>query len=81
VPDAVVRRARDILRGLENGRLPAGDGALAPRRRAASDSQLDLFADRAQRLRRELAAIDVNALTPLDALTRLHELALLAREG
>jgi len=81
VPDDVVRRARDILRGLEKGKLPAGGATVAQRRRAANDEQLDLFADRAQRIRRDLASIDVNALTPLDALTRLHELVLLAREG
>jgi len=81
VPEAVVLRARDILRGLENGKSPLGAQLSAPRRRAGNDNQLDLFADRAQQLRRELAALDVNALTPLAALTRLHELALLAREG
>jgi len=81
VPDTVVKRARDILRGLENGKAPGGGITAGPRRRQASDDQLDLFADRAQQLRRELARVDVNALTPLDALGKLHELALLAREG
>jgi DNA mismatch repair protein MutS len=81
VPDAVVKRARDILRGLEDGKSPAGTPSPVKGRRAAAVAQLDLFADRAQQLRRELAAIDVEKLTPLEALTRLHELALLAREG
>ena len=81
VPDAVVKRARDILAGLEEGKSPAGTPPPAQRRRAAAAAQLDLFADRAQHLRRELAAIDVEKLTPLEALTRLHELTLLAREG
>jgi len=80
VPDQVVKRARDILAGLEEGKSLAGSSPPGQRRRAAATAQLDLFADRAQQLRRELAAIDVEKLTPLEALTRLHELALLARE-
>jgi DNA mismatch repair protein MutS len=79
VPEAVVRRARDILRGLEEGR-PLG-GSSSTQARARNDAQLDLFADRGQRLRRELAELDPDALSPLQALTKLHELALLAREG
>ncbi|MBM4245980.1 MAG: DNA mismatch repair protein MutS [Deltaproteobacteria bacterium] len=80
VPDQVVKRARDILAGLEEGKSLAGASPPGQRRRAAAAAQLGLFADRAQQLRRELAAIDVEKLTPLEALTRLHELALLARE-
>ncbi|MEW6271222.1 MAG: DNA mismatch repair protein MutS [Thermodesulfobacteriota bacterium] len=79
VPDAVVRRARDILRGLEEGKGLGPSGAA--RTRARNEAQLDLFADPAQRLRRELAELDPDALSPLQALTKLHELALLAREG
>jgi hypothetical protein len=40
-----------------------------------------LFGPREQRLRDELSAIDVERLTPLDALTRLHALVELARRG
>ena len=42
--------------------------------------QLALFAAREQGLREELRQLDVDRLTPLDALTRLHALVALARK-
>jgi DNA mismatch repair protein MutS len=80
VPLPVIARAKEILRNLEQGelndlgqpRLAQGDGA--------PSGQLALFAARERSLREELARIEVNQLTPLDALTRLHALVELARK-
>ena len=69
LPKAVVQRAREVLLDLEtapaNGHAPV---SAAP--------QLSLFAATApdDGLRGELAALDMDAMTPLDALTRLYEL-------
>ncbi len=75
LPKAVVQRARELLHELEtgNGAAPA----------AASAAQLSLFAAAPpdDGLRREVADIDVDAMTPLEALTRLYELRDRAREG
>jgi len=80
VPLPVIARAKEILHNLEQGelndlgqpRLAQGDGA--------QSGQLALFAARERGLREELARLDVNQLTPLDALTRLHALVELARK-
>jgi DNA mismatch repair protein MutS len=67
LPKAVVQRARDVLHQLET-QDSAPNGAVAP--------QLSLFAATPpdDGLRRELAGIEVDAMTPLEALTRLYEL-------
>jgi DNA mismatch repair protein MutS len=70
LPKAVVQRAREVLYELET---QATNGAT---RRAAAVPQLSLFASTPpdDGLRRELAELDVDSLTPLEALTRLYEL-------
>ncbi|MGH7788884.1 MAG: DNA mismatch repair protein MutS, partial [Candidatus Binatia bacterium] len=80
VPEPIVERARQILHNLEQNELTeAGQPRLA-RRDDGRDAQLALFAAPDDRLRAELAAIDVDRLAPLDALTRLHELVQRARK-
>jgi DNA mismatch repair protein MutS len=86
VPADVIARAKQILANLERGeldesgrpRLAVGGSAAAD---AAAGDQLGLFAARDRGLSEELAAIDINALTPLDALTRLHALVERARNA
>ncbi len=81
LPPPVIQRAQEILRNLEQGELnEAGQPRLAQRDGAAS-TQLALFAAREQHLRDELGQIDVDRLTPLEALTRLHGLVELARKS
>jgi DNA mismatch repair protein MutS len=72
VPDAVVRRARELLTALEAGELgrDAGDG---------SSTQLPLFASPEQRLVQELAGLEPDRMTPLDALALLAQLVQTAR--
>ena len=77
VPAEVVERARGLLHQLEAGKGPAEIAGCEEPRPVAG--QLDLFGDASAALRRELAALDVDAMTPLEALTRLHALVERAR--
>jgi DNA mismatch repair protein MutS len=74
VPEPVVARARALLAGLETGTGPA---ARAPEPPAA---QLGLFASGEERLRRELAGLDPDRLTPIEALAVLARLVEAARK-
>jgi DNA mismatch repair protein MutS len=75
LPRAVVARAQELLAELETH---PGHTSVA---RAESLPQLPLFGQAEEELRRELAALDPNALTPLEALQRLYELSERARRG
>ena len=81
VPAPIIGRAREILANLERDELTAGGEArLAVGNGAASGAaQLGLFAAADDRLRDELAAIEIDQLTPIDALNRLHQLIARAR--
>jgi DNA mismatch repair protein MutS len=73
VPAPVVTRARELLHGLEAG---DGPGARSP---AAPAAQLQLFAAPAEALRAEVASLDPDRLTPVEALVQLARLVELAR--
>lgn len=73
VPPSVVERARVLLRQLEAGE-PASQRRVEPRA-----AQLDLFAGADTRLRRDLAALDPDRMTPLEALAALSQLVGVAR--
>jgi len=80
VPSPVIERAKQILHNLEQGEFnDAGQPRLA-QGNGTQSGQLALFAAREQGLRAELASINVDQLTPLDALTRLHALVEQARK-
>src|SRR5262249_13940752 len=80
VPAPVIARAKEILRNLEQGEFnEAGQPRLA-QQNGAQTTQLGLFGTRQQHLREELARIDVERLTPLDALLRLQALVEMARK-
>ena len=84
IPESVVARARSLLRDLEAGRDAGGAAAgrlPGPRSAMRPEPQLSLFSAPADQLRLEIRAIDVERLTPLDALHKLHELAEKARQG
>ena len=76
LPASVVRRAREILSGLEADELTRGGRpSLSGRDKAPAGQQLGLFqAPPDDGLRERLRAIDVDTLTPLAALTLLAEL-------
>jgi DNA mismatch repair protein MutS len=80
VPQPVIERAKQILHNLEQGELnDAGQPRLAEGN-GTTAGQLALFGARDGKLREELANIDVNQLTPLEALTRLHALIEMAKQ-
>jgi DNA mismatch repair protein MutS len=78
LPREVIDRAREVLKNLESGefegegepRLARGKG----RKKAAASPQLSLFESAADPLRQRLAELDVQCLTPLQALNLLDEL-------
>ncbi|MGB2694308.1 MAG: DNA mismatch repair protein MutS [Dehalococcoidia bacterium] len=78
LPKPVVQRAREVLAALEQGT----DGARPTARRSSSvpAEQLPLAPTRPALLD-ELASLDVDAMTPLDALRKLYEVRERARDG
>ncbi|MBX3027454.1 DNA mismatch repair protein MutS [bacterium] len=82
VPAPIIERAGQILHNLERNELTAnGQPRLALDGAPAAGGQLGLFAPPDDRLRDELAAIDVDRLAPVEALNRLHELVTRARRS
>ena len=80
VPLPVIARAKEILHNLEQGELnDLGQPRLA-QGEGGQSGQLALFAARERAVREALAAIDVNQLTPVEALTRLSALVEMARK-
>jgi DNA mismatch repair protein MutS len=75
VPAPVVARARTLLAGLEAGKGPV---ARTPETPAA---QLSLFTAREEQIRRELAGLDPDRLTPIEALAVLARLVEAARRA
>jgi DNA mismatch repair protein MutS len=73
LPDSVIARARGVLGTLEAGHRVAASPAPA--------DQLALFAAAEDPLRAELKGLDVDGLSPREALARLVELRDKAREG
>ena len=78
LPRAVVQRASAILADLEERAAGRTGRSSSGRRRTPAGQQLSLF-DAPPALIAELAALDVDALTPLDALRLLYELREKAR--
>ena len=78
IPIEVVQRAKEVLSNLESDELTPsnlpriGRGERAPR--AESRDQLSLFGDKAHPILKELRGLNMNELTPLEALNILAEL-------
>jgi DNA mismatch repair protein MutS len=84
IPKAIVRRATEVLLELESGATNFGEREhrRAAVRRSAPDTpttvQLTMFGADNPALS-ELASLDIESLTPIEALTRLFELQRLAK--
>jgi len=79
LPRPVVQRAHEVLAGLEGDRrTDAGGKKKRPKKEPAQ--QLPLFGQKPPLLE-ELEKLDIDSLTPLQALTKLYELQQKAREG
>jgi DNA mismatch repair protein MutS len=77
LPGTVIDRAREILQALERDELARGGRPTVTGTRTDPQRQLGLFqppAEKDDKLRERLAAVDVDRLTPLDALSLLAEL-------
>ena len=76
IPDCVVSRAKEILHTILHD--IGNDGAVVPRRPAkqeAAEEQLSLMAAADNALVQRLRELDVNTLTPIEALQLLYELS------
>ena len=73
VPTEIVKKAKDILRDFEEGIV---DKAIDSRVReeAHIENQLNIFDEREHRALKELDELDVDMMTPIDALNKLHEM-------
>lgn len=75
VPKSVLDRAKVILRQLEDGSFESGNDPLFSKSSAApGPTQLSLFADAKDEIRDKLKDIDLNNMTPLQAMLALSEL-------
>jgi len=77
IPPAVIARAKKILYGIENGEHAFAGGGRQPVARA-TPVQLDLFRGAEHQALERLRALDISAMTPLDALNCLSRLQALA---
>ena len=76
LPDAVIERAKEVLRNLESGEYEAGAPRLARSKHAVKiveTPQLGLF-EQPDPVRQRIEEMDVSVLTPLEALNLLDEL-------
>jgi DNA mismatch repair protein MutS len=75
LPKSVINRAHEVLSDLESShsRHPSGKTDRKETKKIPSVSQISFFAEPSPVIR-ELEKLDINALTPLEALTRLYEL-------
>jgi len=72
VPDWVVRRAKTVLSGLEAGKdIPAAKGGA---KRSGEPAQFTLDDMGGSELVQELRMVDLNTITPIEALNLLYEL-------
>lgn len=86
LPAKVINRAKEVLTNLEADELTANDMPRLARplnglKIETKTDQLDFFQKQEQQLRDELNEIDINTLTPLDALNKLSELKKIIEEN
>jgi len=71
LPASVLHRAQEVLAGLES--QPRQKQSKAVRPRKESPPQLALFGDKSP-LMEEISQLDIDSMSPLEAITRLYEL-------
>lgn len=74
VPLAVIQRASQILASLDSGEVAVRSDTIAENEPSMDANQLSLFERQEQKLRDRLEDIDINHLTPMDALRLVDEL-------
>ena len=73
VPDSIITRAKEILREL-NSSAPAPTAFAVQAPEPEEDAQLSLLPSANSRIEEKLRALDVNTLTPIEAMNALYEL-------
>lgn len=80
VPDTVVKRAKVILKSLEeNGVAPVMTNVV--RKEADDDMQVSFGSTAESEIIDELKALDVNTLTPIEAMSKLYEISAKAKQS
>ncbi len=79
LPKSVVHRAHEVLEELEGDSLRMRQAPKGQHRKKEPAQQISFFGQKPQLLE-ELEKLDINSLTPLEALTKLYELQKKARE-
>lgn len=79
MPSPIVNRAKEILRGLENSHAApeSGDSRKKKAGNATPDMQLSFFQlddPVLEQIKEEIEGIDIDTLTPVEALLKLHEI-------
>ncbi len=74
VPDSVVARAKEILKQIESGGMELPRPLSSPDRFESDDGQLSLMPAVDNELIRRLKDLDVNTLTPIEALQTLYDI-------
>jgi DNA mismatch repair protein MutS len=78
IPAGVIERAKKILYRIENGEHGFGGPPASARRPKSVPVQLDLFRTAESRIVQRLRGLDINAVTPLEAMNLLNVLKELA---
>jgi len=78
LPATVVHRAEEVLAGLEDGQPQQKRKTVRPKKE--SPPQLALFGDKSP-LIDEISQLDIDSMSPLEAITRLYELKRKAKEA
>lgn len=73
IPQSVVNRAKVILKGLEESSVSA-DAPVKKKSDQSDEIQLGFFGASESEVEKELKMLDVNTLTPIEALNKLYEL-------
>ena len=82
LPKSVVHRAREVLAELEEGSRTLAENSRKAKRRPQKPPsiQIPLWGQKSP-LMEELEKLDIDSLTPLEAITKLYELQKKSREG
>ncbi len=82
LPKSVIHRAQEVLSDLEgnNGQSSMRKTIKSEKKRVSPESQIPLFGQKPQVIV-DLEKLDINSLTPLEALNKLYELQQKAKEG
>lgn len=85
LPPHVIERAKEVLSNLEADELTPNEMPrlarhLSDKKKQERKNQLDFFARQEQTLAKEIEKLDINSLTPIEALNKLNELKKLIRE-